>query len=96
MGKKKFGSEKKFGLKKIWVKKKLDKKNLGKKKIWVNFFLLHFSNIGVKIRLNAENQLPTCPGSGLKVCGGGVCVGGCVVASALSIEVFPIGLAIEV
>ena len=58
--------QKKFGSKKIWVKKKFgSKQKLGQ------IFFLHFSNIGVKLRLDAENQVPTCPGSGLKVCGGG-------------------------
>ena len=49
----------------MWVKK-----NVGQ-------IFLHFSNIGFKLRLDAENQVPTCPRSGLKVCGGGggVCVG---------------------
>ena len=51
-------------------KKNMDpEKNLGP-----NFF--HFSNIGVKIRLNAENKLPRCLEVILTVCVGG---GGLVV-----------------
>ena len=40
----------------------------------MGLFFFHKSNIWVKIRLNAKNQLPACPGSGLKVCGGWVVV----------------------
>ena len=63
---KNWGSEKKLGPEEIFFD---PEKRLGKIKN-VGQILLHFSNIGVKMRLNAENQLPTCPGSGLKVCGG--------------------------
>ena len=36
-----------------------------------SIFSLHESTRGVIIRLHTENQNPRCPGSGLKVCGGG-------------------------
>ena len=37
----------------------------------LNYFL-HISSSQVKVKLYAKNQLPMCPGSGLKVCGGWV------------------------
>ena len=40
-------------------------------------FFLRESTRGVEIRLHTENQHPRCPGSGLKVCGGGGWVVGC-------------------
>ena len=63
MSRKKFGSRTNLG----------PEKNVGPE-FFLNNVISCISFIGVKIRLNAENQLPTCPGSGLKVFGGGMVV----------------------
>ena len=49
--------------------KKTLKLGFGRRPYNILNFFLHISSSQVKVKLHAENQLPMCPGSGLKVCG---------------------------